>query len=172
MDELAREIGTVLRQTREARGLTLRQVSTLSEGRFKATSVAGYERGERGISVVRFYELCRFYGARPDLVLAEIGLAVEGSSEQVVALSALESMETEEAALISGFVRQVRGLRAETPSDDVVLREGDLEILASASGKRPRDLAEILRRRSTEGSGPDPDPPRPDPGPPERRSPS
>src|SRR5574342_63003 len=53
MSSLALEIGRALRRTRLALGLTLRDVAALSSGRFKATSVAGYERGERNITLER-----------------------------------------------------------------------------------------------------------------------
>ena len=37
-----------------------------------ATSVAGYERGERNISLERFVLLCRLYEVPPERLLAEI----------------------------------------------------------------------------------------------------
>ena len=43
------EVGVALRRARRMRGLTLRAVSALSGGRYKPTSIAGYERGERTI---------------------------------------------------------------------------------------------------------------------------
>src|SRR5512141_3377511 len=58
-------VGMALRRARQARGLTLRDISTLSGGRFKPTSIAGYERAERAISLDRFCDLCALYGAAP-----------------------------------------------------------------------------------------------------------
>jgi len=150
MDPLALEIGRALRRAREARGLTLRAVATVSGGRFKATSVAGYERGERSVSVVRFCELCRFYGASPDRLLAEIMRAMEGTAETIIDLAFLEALGSEEAALVSGFVHQVRSLRTEAGGEEIVLRAGDLEVLATAAGKRPEELAELLRPKLRE----------------------
>ena len=49
-DELLVETGRALRDARLARGLTLRDVGTRSNGLFKPTAVAGYERAERAIS--------------------------------------------------------------------------------------------------------------------------
>jgi transcriptional regulator with XRE-family HTH domain len=148
MGSLEIEIGKALRQARLARGLTLRQVASLSHGRFRATSVASYERGERSISLVRFIELCRFYGTAPDGVLAILRSA-EARAEPIVDLTILEELDTEEAALVSGFVRQVRALRSEHGGDAIVLRAGDLEVLATAAGKRPEELADLLRRRTS-----------------------
>ena len=52
---MGEEVGRALRRARLARGLTLRQVGERSLGAFKPTAVAGYERGERAISLKRFY---------------------------------------------------------------------------------------------------------------------
>jgi transcriptional regulator with XRE-family HTH domain len=81
VDYLDRQIGAGLRNARRRRALTLRQVSALSEGRFKATSVAGYERGERAISLRRFVELAELYGVPPPTLLAEIMRTVEPAPE-------------------------------------------------------------------------------------------
>jgi transcriptional regulator with XRE-family HTH domain len=64
-------MGGALRRARAARGLTLREVGIRSRGRFTPTAVAGYERGERNISLVRFCELAFFYGIEPERLLAE-----------------------------------------------------------------------------------------------------
>src|SRR4029450_4234306 len=90
MDPLALEIGRALRRARRARGLTLRELTRQSAGRFKATSVAGYERGERTISVERFCELCVLYGVAPQVVLGDILLAVGGGSEREIDLWGVE----------------------------------------------------------------------------------
>ncbi len=148
MDPVALEIGRALRRTRLGQGLTLRDVTAASGGRFKATSVAGYERGERSITLERFCDLCAVYGVAPERLLGEIVRAVEGRPEPEVNLAALEAMQTEEGALIAGFIREIRGLRHEHPGETIVLRAGDLEVLATASGKRPEQLLELLRPRT------------------------
>ena len=138
------EIGRALRRLRRAHGLTLVDVATMSKGKFKATSVAGYERGERSITLERFCSLCQLYGLAPDRVLAEILRRTEGRIEPEIDLAALESLGTTESALLSGFARQVRGLRGEPQADTITLRAGDLEVLATAEGRRPEELAEAL----------------------------
>jgi transcriptional regulator with XRE-family HTH domain len=151
VDSIRVEIGRALRRLRRSRGLKLRDVSERSEGRFKPTSVAGYERAERSISLERFIEICRLYGAPPERVLSDVMRAVEGRTEPEIDLTALGSISGIEAGLISAFVHQVRSLRGEAVGDRIVLREGDLEVLATAAGKRPEDLARALR----EGAGRD-----------------
>lgn len=144
MSQLGVEVGKALRRARRTRGLTLRQVSSASEGRLRPSSVAGYERGERTVSVERFCDLCQIYDVAPQAVLAEVLRAVEGKPEPVIDLTLLASLGSAERELVSGFIRQIRALRREPPSEKIVLRMGDLEVLANASGKRPEELIKLL----------------------------
>lgn len=144
MGGFADEIGRALRRARVTRGLTLRQVFSLSGGRFKATSLAGYERGERRISVERFCELCDLYDVAPPAVLADVVGAVRGKTKAEIDLRRLEQVGPGEGAVVSGFVRQILAQRREPPSETIVLREGDLEVLAAEAGTTPEELAEAL----------------------------
>jgi transcriptional regulator with XRE-family HTH domain len=120
LGEFADEIGRALRRARAARGLTLRQVASLTGGEFKATSVAGYERGERTISVERFCQLCAVYRASPSAVLADIVGAVTGTTEMVIDLNRLEALGEAE-------------------------REHVVEVLAAEAGTTREELAEALQ---------------------------
>jgi len=144
MGDLAHEIGRALRRARRARGFTLRQVAIQTAGRFKATSVAGYERGERTVSVERFCELCDLYGVAPQAVLGDILVTVGGKPEPEIDLTRLETMESAEGGLLSEFVRQIKALRREAPSETIALRAGDIEVLATAAGKKPEELARAI----------------------------
>jgi transcriptional regulator with XRE-family HTH domain len=144
LGDFADEIGKALRRVRTARGLTLRQVSTLTEGRFKATSVAGYERGERTISVQRFCDLCDLYQVSPQAILGDIVRVVAGTTEPEIDLTRLEEMGTVERTVVTGFVRQIQAQRHGPPSETIVLREADLDVLATAAGKTREELADAL----------------------------
>lgn len=73
--------GEVLREIRSDRGLSLRQVTVRSGGRFKPSSVASYERGERQISLERLFALLDVYGVAPDRAVAAIARRLnEGGS--------------------------------------------------------------------------------------------
>src|SRR5439155_177513 len=101
MASMALEIGRALRRARLARGLTLKQLAVASAGRFKATSVAGYERGERSISVIRFCELCRMFGVPPDRLLCEVLRATQADPELMIDLTHLER-----ASVLSRAIRR------------------------------------------------------------------
>lgn len=62
----------MLRQIREDRSLSLRQVTVRSGGRFKPSSVASYERGERQISLERLFGLAGVYGVSPHQIVQSI----------------------------------------------------------------------------------------------------
>lgn len=145
MDALTQEIGRALRRVRKARGLTLREVSALSQGEFKGTSVAGYERGERAITLERFCRLCDLYAVSPDRLLADVVRAAGSRGEVQVDLTFLESLGSAEASLVSGFVRQILSLRKEPARSSIALRAGDLEVLATASEKETEELLDMLR---------------------------
>jgi hypothetical protein len=51
-------------------------------------------------------------------------------------------MRSAEGSLLSEFVRQIKALRREPPSETIALRAGDIEVLATAAGKKPEELAE------------------------------
>ncbi len=168
MDPLSLEIGQALRRVRRSRGLTLQAVAALSRGEFKATSVAGYERGERAITLERFCRLCELYALSPDRLLADIVRTAGSGGEVQVDLTVLESLGAE-GSLLSGFVRQVLSLRHEPERSSIALRSGDLDVIATASGKRPEDLIEALRPVLHKGTDEEPngressDADRPDP---------
>lgn len=142
----AEEVGRVLRHARDAHGLTLRRASDISGGLFRPTSLASYERGERAISLERFCRLSSVYGIPPERLLAETMRRVEGRPPLVFDRTSLERLEVAEAQIVDGFVREITMLRAEEePSSTISLRAGDLEVLASASGRRREELFEAIR---------------------------
>lgn len=140
-DDFGRAVGRALRGLRKQRGLTLRELARLSGGRFTATGVAGYERGERSISLARFSDLVRLYGDSPDRVLRDVLRAGRTDTPQMD-LDVLEDLPAEEARLIRWFVEDVMDLRREV-GDEVSVRVGELEIL---TGSTDRSAAELLER--------------------------
>ena len=80
-DDFAAATGEVLRQVRTGRSLSLRQVTVRSGGRFKPSSVASYERGERQISLERFFSLAEVYDVAPERIVAAIAYRLERQKE-------------------------------------------------------------------------------------------
>jgi transcriptional regulator with XRE-family HTH domain len=137
------EAGHVLRRARLSRGLTLREVGLRSEGAFKPTAVAGYERGERSISLSRFCDLAAIYEIPPERLLSEVARATSGRPCTIIDLAALEAITGAEAEAVAGFVRNVRELRGEDAST-VTLRAVDLAVIATAAGTHPDVVLERI----------------------------
>lgn len=149
LGSLALEIGRVLRRIRKERGLTLKEVAAASGGAFKATSVAGYERGERSVTLERFVLLCRLYGTSPARVLDEIDRA--DHADVVVDLSSLEGLGDQERELLGELLRRVSELRAGAEASELMVRADDLTVLANAAGVDADDLLEALRGATSRG---------------------
>ena len=81
---LDQAVGSALRRARGLMGVSLNDVARLTGDRFKPSTVAGYERGERSISVSRFVDLARFYGASPDGLLVQAMAGSEPGGEEVL----------------------------------------------------------------------------------------
>jgi transcriptional regulator with XRE-family HTH domain len=144
-ERFAQAVGQVLRQARQDRGLTLYDVELRSSGRFKPSSVGGYERGERAISLDRFCELAALFGLPPDRLLSDaLDLVTPESRKKVVIdlnrLSRVEQTQEEEAHLVAEFVHKVKARRGDYLTEAITLRSGDLEALALASGRNPHEL--------------------------------
>ncbi|MGH2636119.1 MAG: helix-turn-helix domain-containing protein [Actinomycetota bacterium] len=142
--DLSRDIGRALRHVRIARGLTLRAAARLSEGRFKPSSIAGYERGERAITVQRFCDLSRVYGVDPARLLAGVLSEASGESKVAVDLTALRRLDLPEAEKVRDFADRVRSVRGALGAEVVTLRDADLEVIARASGRERNELLDLL----------------------------
>lgn len=60
-NELAEKIGMRLRSARIQQGMSLRDVEDGTGGRFKASAVGAYERGERVIPSDKLVEIAKVY---------------------------------------------------------------------------------------------------------------
>jgi transcriptional regulator with XRE-family HTH domain len=142
--DLAREIGRALRQVRVAHGLTLRSAARRSGSRFKPSSIAGYERGERAITVQRFCDLAEVYGVDPARLLAGILNAARGEGKVEIDLETLDRLDLPEAAALRSFADRVRAARGAAGAEVVTLRDTDIEVIARASGRDRDELLDLL----------------------------
>lgn len=138
------EIGRTLRAARQARGMTLRDAGIASEGRFKPTAVAGYERSERAISVERFCELAELYGMAPDRLLSQVTWRVARGPEPSIDRRRVDDLPARERDTLDGFIQQVRRLRGAAGDGTITLRIHDLEVLATVTGSRLGDFLDRL----------------------------
>ena len=144
MVELSREIGRALRRVRIARALTLRAAARQSDGRFKPSSIAGYERGERAITVQRFCDLAHVYAVDPVRLLDGILSDAQGESRIELDLSTLGDLDVPEATSVREFAERVRTVRGSPREEVVTLRHADLEVIARAAGRDRHELLDLL----------------------------
>jgi len=143
-DTLAREVGAALRRAREARNLSIRDATRVSSGGFKASTLASYERADRALRIDRFVRIAYLYDISPVRLLADVLRRVEGRPPIRIDVSRVKSMGGAEAGILDGFIRNVFMLRDQDVADTVSLREGDLEVLATATGRRVQEFLDAI----------------------------
>ena len=143
-DTLGEEVGAALRRAREARNLSLRDATRASSGAFKASTLASYERAERAVRIEPFFRMAFLYGVSPIRLLADVLRRVEGRPPIRIDVSRVKSLAGAEAGILDGFIRNVFLLRDQDVADAVSLREGDLEVLATATGRRVPEFLDAI----------------------------
>jgi transcriptional regulator with XRE-family HTH domain len=148
-------VGEVLRNARQERGLTLHDVQVRSRGRFKPSSLGGYERGERNLSLERFRDLADLYGVPADQLLAKVLRSSDPESrrEASIRTERLSLVPAKERNVVAEFVHKVKAQRGDYLSDVITLRSGDLHSLALASGLNPQTLVARLAPALREAVG-------------------
>jgi transcriptional regulator with XRE-family HTH domain len=139
-------VGESLRNARRRRGFTLRDVAELSGGQFKPSGLGGYERGERAISLERFWSLASLYAIPADELLREAldKAFPEARPGVILDLSRLELLHGEESRLMADLADAVSAQRAERPSESIALRSADVRALALRTKLSPADLIRRL----------------------------
>ena len=152
-----RALGGRLRSVRLQQGLSLAQVETASEGRWKAVVVGAYERGDRSVTIGRLAELASFYRI-PLSHLLPVGAdaddaprVVTASDGVVLDLVRLRDAEVREDAVgaVARFADRICLLRGDHGGRVLTLRDADLRTLAMSAGMgteelRARLAAELL----------------------------
>ncbi len=131
------KLGQQLRKIRTANHLSLKQVEKLSKGRFKASIVGSYERGERGVSAYRLVELASLYGVSPEYVVSEARNTrrrFDPDSGIRLDLRKVSEMGKQGYRDLKNYVDSIKTAR-EDPSESVLtLRNQDLPALSAALG--------------------------------------
>jgi transcriptional regulator with XRE-family HTH domain len=125
-------------------GLSLDQLARRSDGRFQPSSLGGYERGERAISVVRFCELARLLGVPPDHLLGDALSRSSPQGRHEVMIDVGDLPDSEAGRQAAAYAHRVRSARGDYLSSVVTLRAGDLQVIADASGLEVRALLSRL----------------------------
>ena len=127
--------------------MSLGVVHRRSHGRFPPSTVGGYERGERTITLYRFHELAGIYGIPADRLLRTIleRLGSQANLGVTIDLQKLPAVQGDEGRALNDLVAAIRAQREGYLGDTISLRAGDLEIVAHETGKPPDKVLEALR---------------------------
>jgi transcriptional regulator with XRE-family HTH domain len=134
MNALTSAIGASLRAARVRAGLSLHELARRSEGRYSPSSLGGYERGERAISVIRFCELARLLGIPADQLLGRALDLVMSDERREVMIELTDLPDSEVGRQTAAHAHRVKERRSDYLSTVVTLRTGDLQVIADASG--------------------------------------
>jgi transcriptional regulator with XRE-family HTH domain len=149
-DDYELQVGGRLRAIRNQLGMTLRDVESRSDGRWKAVVVGSYERADRSVSLPRLRELASFYGVDvADLLPGGIRRSSGEPEPIVVDLAALRSASADPQLWpLVRFVADIRTRRGDSAGDRVTLRGEDARALAILLDLPTNSLAGMLSQRS------------------------
>jgi transcriptional regulator with XRE-family HTH domain len=136
-----------LRELREGLGLTLKELESRSEGRWKSASVGSYERGARHLSLERALELLSYYGAS---ITALAPTALVENKGLVFDLRKFSTTPDEFTNTISKYIGHITNLRGDWNGELISLRKIDTEMLQISTGSYGYEFKEALSRRNLE----------------------
>ncbi len=154
IDQL-REISQSLKDVRRQKGLTLREVERISEGKWKAVVIGSYERMDRALTLKRALELARFY----ELPLAQLlglsrGNSLHSNSEgDAVArelrldLRRLRSTPEFEVSALGRFISSICQERQDWNGEVLTLRRGDHLAISALCGAPEGELIDWFEKR-------------------------
>lgn len=140
-------IGARLRRVRHQQGLSLADVQSHSEGRWKAVVVGAYERGDRTITLTRLAQLAEFYDVPLADLLPDPTTDIRPDDGRVTLnLAALDAAPARtELTVLSRYASQVARNRGDHNGRVLTLRAGDLETVALVVDMTGPQLREQLQ---------------------------
>ena len=150
-------IGATLRAARLKAGLSLEQLARRSGGRYKPSSLGGYERGERTLSVPRFCDLAELLGVPPDQLLSRTLGDLDPAENQEVLLDLRRLPDSTGGRQVARYAHEIQSMRGDFLSEVLTLRSGDLRVMARTRGVPVRrllvDLGTAVKRVGAKQSG-------------------
>jgi transcriptional regulator with XRE-family HTH domain len=148
-DEYSRALGECLRKIRVQKGMSLQDVQSASNGKWKAAVVGAYERGDRNVTVARLSELAGFYGVPVSELLPDDGTAptpaIEARRRVVLDLEGLAKVPETDRDPLSRFTHAIQIQRGDYNGRVLTIREDDLMALALLYQTTSDELARRLK---------------------------
>ena len=133
-DDYSRALGEQLRKIRVQKGMSLQDVQSASNGKWKAAVVGAYERGDRNVTVARLSELAGFYGVPVAEILPSDDMPTtpqpEARRRVVLDLEGLTKVPEADRDPLSRFTHAIQIQRGDYNGRVLTIREDDLMALA------------------------------------------
>jgi len=146
--DITTELSTLqkrLREIRQAKGLTLNQVATRSQGQISSIALGSYERGDRAISANKLIEIAHIYQV-PVSELFGSQERLANNRKVIIDFRKLNADSDNSAQQIKAIVKTIAGIRGDWNGEVISLRESDIANLQIFGSLTADELKEILRR--------------------------
>lgn len=148
-DEYSKSLGEQLRKIRVQKGMSLQDVQSASNGKWKAAVVGAYERGDRNVTVARLSELADFYGVPVSEILPAddrpASPAMESRRRVVLNLESLDRVPETDRDPLSRFTHAIQIQRGDYNGKVLTIREDDLMALSLLYQTTSAELARRLK---------------------------
>jgi len=123
-------LGQSLRNIRKQKGLTLRDIESDSQGRWKAVVIGSYERGDRALTLKKAVALARYYNVPLDQLLGLPQASSSLSGPLSINLVALRRRSSHLPAALTRFAQEICRRRSDWNGEMLSLRTSDRAFLA------------------------------------------
>lgn len=139
---LSRVLGERLRAIRQQKGWSLKEVEKKSRGRFKASALGAYERGERNLSVPRLNDLSRFYKVPLEYFLVNEGDAnyLPKSEHLTIDLKKLDKLPQKDKNPFLRYLQLIQSQRGDFNDKVISIRRDDMIPLSFLYHTTPTSL--------------------------------
>ncbi len=144
------KLGQQLRKIRTANQLSLKQVEKISKGRFKASIVGSYERGERAVSAYRLMELASLYGVSGAYLVTEAATPARRRSKHDpdagirINLERVSQISKEGYRDLKTYIESIKVARDDPTNTVLTLRDQDLPNLSAAMGIPTKETLDVM----------------------------
>ena len=122
------ELQSRLRTVRIAKGLTLSQVSALSEGSISAIALGSYERGDRSLSTEKLFAISNIYQIPVAELMSPIEKGIE-SGRVIIDIKKLSTSSDSSNDAALKIVQRIAHMRHDWNGEVISLRSSDVALL-------------------------------------------